>query len=349
MRGTYEFKYNGILKKCNIDPINRENFQILIDAGIFEFHDLRPQDLTIERYNGIELDDASWGFSDYFEFNKKGYNLKKEIYDHMFDRCESKCENEDVLNYKINEIDFNLNFQITYESKIKYLKHQIFSLSSLITEPQNYLLYAKESNKLEYKNWFEFFYEEQVENCEFDYVFKYLKGDKDFVPDFIFEIWQEYFLVKHVTGYCIGKIGTLQFKSGLNEADIEINFPTISAKSEIEKKLITTLPETKNPIDRLFLEGEYDFFQYIVHSYKDKQNKAFFSYIYHYFSDNKLLIKNNKSSLLYNSFLVKNNYLSEFSKVIQRSQFDSGDEEKRLFTIFDNFRDSFIQKKMKEI
>jgi hypothetical protein len=351
MRGTYKFKYFGILKKFNIEKINKDNFQILIDADIFDYKGTKPQkEYPNLRYKGIELDSSFSDFDIYFQFNKKEYFLKPEVLDHMFDRCESRCEDEDILDYKINEVDFNLNFQITYESKIKYLKHQIQSFSLAISEPQYYLLYTKINNALEYKTWFEFFYEEQIDNCEYEYVFKYLKGDKDFVPNFISEIWKEYFLVKGVTDYCKGKIEHLQFQSGLNEADIEITFQTVSAKTQ-NKEISTTniTPVTIQLKDRIFAESEYAFFQFIVDNYREKNNKAFFSYIYHYFSDNKLLIKNNKSSLLYNSFLVKNNYLSEFSKVIQRSQFDSGDEEKRLFTIFDNFRDSFIQKKMKEI
>ena len=98
----------------------------------------------------------------------------------------------------------------------------------------------------------------------------------------------------------------------------------------------------------IFKDDYYSLFEYIVLEYKDNKNKAFYSYLYHYFSDNKYLLKNAKSSIKYNEFLVNNNYINSFSKVIQRVYDEVGDEEKRMFEIFKNHRDSFIQKKLKE-
>lgn len=349
MRGTYTFQYHGILKNFDFDKINRDTFPKLIASNIFDVNELSTFYKSKDDYFGIELDDTNWEINNFYLFNNKEYHLREIVLDDMFDYCEFKCESQDELQYKILEIDLNINIQSSDYSKIKFLKNEIFIMNQNMIDPQYYLLYSKKRETNGYSRWFEFFRSEQIDNEDYTFIFKYLKGDRDFVPTFIKQIWQDYFIVKHLTDYCKNKIQIIESNSGINEVDVLIENTTLKLKNVYNVENKELIKEYSNDIGKdIFKEDYYSLFEYIVQEYGDKKNKAFFSYLYHYFNDNKYLLKNAKSSTKYNDFLVNNSFINSFSKVIQRVYNEVGDEDKRMVEIFNNYRDNFIQKKMKE-
>lgn len=100
-------------------------------------------------------------------------------------------------------------------------------------------------------------------------------------------------------------------------------------------------------VSLIFKDDHDKLFEFIVENYSGKKNNAFFSYLFHFFSDNDYLLKKAKSSIPYNFFLIENNFIDKFSKVIQRIR-ENCDEEKRMFEIFKKANDKFLNSNSKE-
>jgi hypothetical protein len=135
--------------------------------------------------------------------------------------------------------------------------------------------------------------------------------------------------------------GINELENGLKEEILDINNNNFSLPQSINAAVIKIKPEM------IFKEQHISLFQYMVTSYSAKKNKAFYSYLFHFFSLNGYLLKKTKSSVNYNRFLVENDLIDKFSKVIQKEG-DNSDEEKRMFEIFQNFSLKFFEGKLKE-
>lgn len=309
-------KFFNILDYLTFSAMSEsEQKAILIESNIYKKGKSTKVDLSLEE---SEIWRGSSNYPKYLgqDFRIKGIDYKL---------------NEDFLNEVFNECVTCLKFYRIpiIEENIETLKMQIeISDSDFITNQrqkeiksyQNYL----------HRGIFKKLHTSDFENEEehFNILKSYLSVNWFDLSDYLFGLnnIQSYHIVSNYYSYLRQSriLSLLNSKKSLDET--------------VEKDI------GKN----IFKDDNYFLFEYIVKEYDDIKNKAFFSYLYHYFSDNKYFLKNGKSSTKYNDFLVNNNYITSFSKVIQRVYDEAGDEEKRMFEIFTNHRDSFIQKKLKE-
>lgn len=343
MRGTYTFKYRGILKNFNIEKINRDTFPQLIAANIFDVDELSDRHVSSDFYLAMEVDDLNWGLSNYYEYYNKSYCLKHEIVVAMFDDCKSKCESQDELQYKILEIDLNINIQASDYSKIKFLKTEIFIMNQNMSDPHYYLLYSKKRETEGYSSWFEYFRSEQIDNEDYTFIFKYLKGDRDFVPTFIKQIWQDYFIIKHLTEYCKKKIQIIESNTGINEVDVFIDSGMISVKlnspyDTVNKETITEYKDIRTDIFKD--ENSRKLFDFIIENWKGKKNTSFYSMLYKYLQNKEMIIIPDKDSSSYRSLIVDKYDLKAFAKVQQQT---TNKENNKWDKVFDTFKD--IEKK----
>ena len=177
---------------------------------------------------------------------------------------------------------------------------------------------------------------------EFDFLdelFDCMTSEKYFEENRFVKVWIEAAAFESCIYVC--NEGINEIEKGFKEEILDINDNTFS----VPKSTNATVKKI-NP-DMIFKKQHISLFQYIVTSYSDKKNKAFYSYLYRYFSQEKYLLKNLKSSVPYNRYLVENHFIDKFSKVIQRTTDDS-DTEQRMFAIFEESSHTFIQIKLKE-
>ncbi len=344
MRGSYTFKYHGILKNFDIQKINRDTFPKLIASNIFDVKELSDFYKSKEDYFGLELDDIGREIDNFYLFNKKEYHLKKNVIDDMFDYCEFKCESHDELDNKIVDLELNLNMQVSQHSQIKYLKSQIVAMNQNMIDTQYYLLYTTNRESNGYKSWFEFFSLEQIDNGDYTFIFKYLKGDRDFVPTFIKQIWQDYFLVKRLTEYCKNKIFQIERISGINEVDVLIENEITNVKlnniSDIENKESVT--EYKDIRKDIFKdENSRMLFDFVVEKWNEKKNTSFYSMLYKYLQNEKKIIIVDSDSLIYRSFVIKNFKLNKFAKIQKQTTNKENNKWVRVFKIFGDLSEKF--------
>ena len=339
MIGNYTFKFQGIIKGFDLDNITRATFPILIAANIFDVTNL----LSHVNYCGIDSDADTWGISGTFFYNHKEYSLKNEIYEDMFDRCELRCESPEILNESICEVDFDLEMQVSAQSKIKYLKNKVAEISNEIAHIQKvYLLYCGKGNVDFYNSWFEFFRDEQVENEDFSFIFKYLLGDNDFVPTIIDKAWRDCFLVKNLTQHCKKRIIDIENVSGLKESEINIEprLSSINRESKIDGG--RNLPNFGSAI---FCEDGEDIFKYIISRYPRAHNKAFFSYLYFYLRDNMKIVFLGNDSFEYRDYVIANYDITSFSKIQVTVTDNISAMKNKVYGWFNSYYSDFIQLK----
>jgi hypothetical protein len=339
MSKSNSFIYYGVLKDFNLETINRNTFPKLLTSNIFEEEELSNGYQSQEDYFGIELCDSNWGLSNFYLFNRKEYYLKKSILPEMFRYCARKCECYDSLNQKKYDLDFNLNFQISDFSKIKFLKIEIQRLYQNLEDKDYFLLYSRNKETDDFKSWFEYFESEQIENEDYTFIFKYLAGDNDFVPTSIKKMWQEYFLVNQLSEFCKKKIYQIERYSGINEADVNIEESKNSQNNFVQNTNEKKFFNHSKLTSEIFNDDSEELFEFIVNRYREEKNAAFYSYLYHFFCDKKFFVNNKKkTNIKYDNYLIKNKYIQSFSKVIQKSETD-GDAAKD--------KDLYFEKEMK--
>lgn len=263
-----------------------------------------------------------------YRYNKKIYSEIYKITEYVIEFRMSLPLQNDVI-YIISE----LKGIIDNDDKIAFLKEKLKFYWKPFEDSSSFLLFMNERHDWEGQTW----QDEIISELTFDehFILFYLTCSKhenleqtDYYKT-TFKLWVEHYRKQRLIDFCKTEIEKLQGLPNLPEKGIEI-------------KKITETRDKKIKSDMIFKENYGHLFDYIVTCFSDKQNKAFFSYLYHYFSDNGFLLKNAKSSVTYNSYLVKNNFIDKFSKVIQRID-DNSIEEKRMFVIFKKAHDEFIQ------
>lgn len=279
-------------------------------------------------------------YLDGFIYEDKCYLYNFKIYSEIYKITEYVIKNR--LSFYIEKdmasLISELNGVINNKEKIKLLKKKLKLYWQPFQDSGSFLLFMDQKQEWPGQTWedeirgylveddiFTLFYLtcSKKENLEESHYYKTT-----------FKLWVEHFRKKRLIDFC--------------KIEIEkINRLPVVPKNAIKKP---KAPEAT--IDKIKLEmickAEYiSLFQYIVTSYSDKKNRAFYSYLFRYFSEKKYLLKNIKSSVPYSRFLVENDYIDTFSKVIQRTS-DNSDEEKKMIDIFDEFNLKFIQKKLKE-
>ena len=340
MQGGNNVKYFGILKSFDFDAINRNTFPRLIESNIFDISEAsyyNSEDASVH-YDGMDVDDQMWGICDTFIYNRKYYNIKHEVWNEMFQRCRGKLENFDDLQIKIEELELDLHFQVSLASKIRILKEYMMALNQSMSDSTYYLLYLKDRETEGCESWYEFFHLGQVNEIDFNYLFKFLKGDNNFVPIFISQIWSEYFLTKMLNKYCKDKILKFELISGIREDEIIIAAPS---GDKILPTQITDEKRNDNHQNDIFCDDGEDLFKYIVSRYSDTRNKAFYSYLYYYLRDiNKidLLSDDNRK---YKDYVIANSTIQSISKIQNTAKVEHSPQRNRVLALFDRYTTDF--------
>jgi hypothetical protein len=338
--GTYRFKYHGILKNFDFNKINKDTFPLMIESNIFNVKELSDTYKNPNDYFGVELEDSNECENDFYLFNQKEYHLKIDVLEDMYDYCEIICEPNSELENKIQDLEFNLNMQVSIFSQIKFLKTQILNLNKSIIDSTYYLLYTDGVKTNGFKSWFNFFYSEQIDGEEFQYIFRYLKGENNFVPDFIKAIWEDYFCVKNLTDYCKKKILRLERISGINEADVIIENQISKNLNDLEKS------ETRTEFKDIRLDIFKDvnsrlLFVHIVNAWQGKKNTAFFSRLFKYLQEKKEIIIIDNDSEIFRNFIIDLEYLHTFSRIQKKTTEKESYVWSRTYDYFDDCLKSF--------
>lgn len=344
MIGTYTFKYRGVLKNFDINNINRHTFPTLIKANLFDVKELSATYRGGD-YFGVELDGSNEYINDFYLYNHEEYHLKLEVLEDMFDNCELRCEPIDKLERKIRNLEFNLETHVSNYSKIKYLKEVIFSVKNQILNKDYYLLYTKNLEIGCYDSWFEFFRSEQIDGEDFTYIFKYLKGEYDFVPPFIENLWTNCFYAKGLVDFCTKRILHLERLSGINEADVLVDK---YLKSKINYLLTDEVEEEKQYHDiRLDIfkdKKSREAFDYILNKWKKPKDTAFYSKIFKYLQSKGYIVIEGDDSEKYREFIIDNFNLTSYKRIQKRTSFKNDDVWAKSFSDFESYLEEFTQK-----
>lgn len=277
-------------------------------------------------------------YLDGFIHNDKNYIYNFKIYSEIYKITEYVIENRMSLPLEndIIHIISELKGIINHDDKISFLKEKIKYCWKPFEDSRSFLLFMNEKHDWEGQNWEDEIRSELIWDEHF--ILFYLTCTKNtnledtYYYKTTFKLWVEHYRKKRLINFC-----GIELKNiiGLLDGTKNVKKQPTSTDTIVEKI----------NADMIFKKQHISLFQYIVTSYSDKKNKAFYSYLYRYFSQEKYLLKNIKSSVPYNRYLVENHFIDKFSKVIQRT-IDNSDEEQRMFAIFDESSLTFFQIKI---
>lgn len=333
-------EFIGVIKDYNLFE-NKKSIpylEYLIDCKIY----LEQEEIEYHRQYENIFDLMEWDFNadflDDFIHNNKKYRWNFKIYSEIYEA--SKYIIDNCLGFELNQdilfIISELNGCVDLDDKITLLKEKLKFYWRPFEHTSEFLLFMDERHDWEGQTWEDEIRSFLVEDDIFCVFYLTRSKEIDLKDSSYynnhFKLWIEHYRKRRLIDFCKTEIERLKGVFNDQEKVIEI-------------KKITENKDIKINSDIIFKENYVRLFNYIVKSYSDKKNKAFFSYLYHFFSNNGFLLKNKKSSVPYNNYLVCNNYIDEFSKVIQRGSENSknSDEEKRMFEIFQTYYLKFIQ------
>ena len=335
MLGSYKFKYHGILKSFDLNSINKDTFQLLINAQIFDINELSNNDLRGD-YQGIELDNYNQSPHNCYCYNHQWYDLKLNVFEDMFDYCEFTCEPNDELERKTRNLEFHLETCVSNHSKIQYLKQVVFDVKNQIMNKDYYLLYTRNLKIDGYKSWFKFFMLEQIDGEDFTYIFKYLKGSYDFVPPFIKNLWENCYFAKGLMDFCTKKILHYERISGINEAEVTIDK---YSKSNINYLLSEDDGEEKEYHDiRLDIFEDLNSrkaFDFILSEWKGKKDTAFYSRVFKFLQSKKYIILEGDDNDIYREFIMSNFSLDSYARIQKRTSIKENDVWAKAFKSFE--------------
>lgn len=321
-------RFYGVLKSFDFNTINRESFPVLLNSGIFNELELSNCYKSSDNYFGIELDNDTWSFGDFFLFKGKEYYLKKEIYTEMVFRKNWTLKSFSNVNFITNQIEVSIENELIPKNKIQIIDDNFKLYFNQIRNKEYYSLFKNQTETNDYKCWEEYFIDEIVEKQNFDFLVNFLKGNNDYIPSEIKQQWEDYFLVSEISDYCNLKITAILCteESGINEK------PNINYQSE----------PINNLADFIFKPNGEKMFNFLTSKYPQNKNTAFFSYLYFYLKDDlKLLFVTGNDSLEYRNHVIKRFNIS--FKRIQKT--DSKNKYKRdlILELFKEYTLEFTQ------
>mgnify|MGYP003600387340 CR=1 FL=1 len=202
----FNTKYYGSLKDFNFKDINKDNFNMLIKSGIF---DESETSYVGKNYEDLAIEFGSYsGFCDFFLFNGKEYNLKREVVLEMIYvknwMLEAFCK-DDVESHILNDIEILVNGEFSTENKLKILEENYKKHFNLIEEKTLYSLYKNGTETLGYKSWEELINEEIYDSNQPEIVEAFLMGIDDYFPQKLVNKWKDYYIFSEISNYCENK------------------------------------------------------------------------------------------------------------------------------------------------
>lgn len=336
--GELKFEFLGILKDFALyeDKKSLAFLEYLIECNVYiEVKEMPYHLVCFDIAKEEQRKDVDLHYMDAFHYNDRIYIYNMAIYSDIYKlsqyviECRLKWVFKDDIFYLISE----LNGFINDEDKIEFLKEKLKFYWKPNENTSSFLLFMNKMQDAEGETWEEEMITCMVEDPIFDLFFltgsnKIELNDSSFYNNY-FRLWVEYYRKRRLIEFCTNKIAKIDGSPNLRPREFN--------KENINQ---TSLRKIKS--DLIFKDNNEILFDFIVNSYASKKNNAFFSYLFHFFSDNGFLLKQAKSSIVYNSFLVENNFIEKFSKVIQRVENNSL-EEQRMFQIFNKAVDKFLK------
>ena len=326
----FHLEFLGILNEINLYDPETKNFatlDYLIEKSIYlKDESGREKDVEFD-IEGEQILEYELDGLDQFFYNNTLYYYNEKIYYEIYRITEYVIEKRMKIefNQDVDEISCELLGYLEIEEKVRFLKDKRATFFKSSLNAREFLIYLQPRINLEDDAWIEL-------------IIQYLCFDSDFIRFFLtsikyegiesslfykdeFKTWVDYARKKKLIYFCDKELDNLK------------NIKEQSSKSAILKSPYS--PKIKMDGANVIFKGDFILlYAYVVDNYQDIKNKAFFSYLYHYFSDKEMLLRNYKSSKLYNKFLLENQIIETFSKVIQATT-EGSDERQRMFSIFD--------------
>ena len=248
-------KYFGILKNFDFEKINKYSFQILIDKGIFDESELSEGYRSETDYFGIELEDNISSFNDFFLFNRKEYNLKREVVSEMINLRNFHLVGFFKPQPIIKEIEILIEAELNIEDKIEVITNNYKLYFDMITEKEYYPLYKNNIKTNGYNTWEEYFWDEIVGLQKYASIVNYFKGDYDnFIPEPIKSNWTEYYIFSQISNYCEEKKNLLlnirpekmqNIETPANKIELSFQISLIEEIRNIDRNIWEELSSTK--------------------------------------------------------------------------------------------------------
>jgi hypothetical protein len=314
--------YRNILKDFDFDNINEDTFPKLIDSGIFDEYELSDCYKSEIEYFGIETSKTNETFNDWFLFNRKEYYLKNDI---KFEVLKEQVKRFELI-WNLSDYDDYINSELTKEfSEVKKLEvlEKIYKKEySFLTDKQFFLDYQKIRKTGNTIEWFEYLNDElEFGNYTVSYeeqyisLSKYLKdydGTGNLFPDKICKVWQDCYIFLRI-------IETLEFKK--NEL---LEKATIDQKKSKTNKYIANSSDTA-----LFRENGLNIFNCITSNSTEK-NKAFFSYLFFFMSEKKLLKVNGTTNSKKYIDYIKSRFDLTMSRIINSQAYEKTERNSKM-------------------
>ena len=333
----FHLEFLGILDEINLYDTETKNFSTLdylIEKKIYlKDESGREKDVEFD-IEGEQILEYELDGLDQFFYNNTLYYYNEQIYYEVYRITEYVIEERMKIEFDqdLDEISCELLGYREIEEKARFLtdKRATFFKSSL--NAREFMIYLQPRINLEDDAWADLIIQYLCFDPKFirffltSFIFEGIEGSLFYKDDF--KTWVDYARKKKLIDFCDKELDNLK---NINEH---------SNSSAITKSLY--IPKIKiDGAGRIIKDNYVLLYAYIVDNYQDIKNKAFFSYLFRFFSDNEFLIKGKiKSSTRYNEFLIKNELLETFSKVIQQTDY-SGVTDRRMFDIFKSFMDSY--------
>ena len=279
----FNTKYYGSLKDFNFKDINKDNFNMLIKSGIF---DESETSYVGKNYEDLAIEFGSYsGFCDFFLFNGKEYNLKREVVLEMIYvknwMLEAFCK-DDVESHILNDIEILVNGEFSTENKLKILEENYKKHFNLIEEKTLYSLYKNGTETLGYKSWEELINEEIYDSNQPEIVEAFLIGINNYFPQELANKWKDYYIFSEINDYCENKKNlilnitpkTMEENQNSNVKNIDLSFQ-IAVLEEIRtiKNWDGLNASEKGKIIHLMIGKNCDNIKKIYLSYEQKPNK----------------------------------------------------------------------------
>ena len=309
-----------------------EQKKYLIDLGVYVKGETIPNDVLTDDFHFMR------GGTNYpkfvgqsFKIGALNYILNCDFLNEVFREC-------------FHELDNRVNNLI--ESRIETIQLQSEILGMSVIE-ENLLKIKKEySDALTYKQ-FKILHKLGFENKELhiDFLKSYLAISWYDLSDYLCGLgnisnydsvthYSKYLTLNKILNFLNYRLSENNYKDNLKvDQSHSKNLDDTEIGKKIAEKSFAIIERNLDGSELIFKDDNDMLFDFIVSEYSDVKNNAFFSYLFHYFSENKLLLKNIKSSKLYGNFLIKNKFIDKFSKVIQTNEY-GGFEKDRLFSVF---------------
>lgn len=200
-------RYYGILKNFNFNNINKDTFLTLINAGIFEEHELSKSYQSEKDYFGVETISENTEFNTWFIFKRKEYCLKDEIILEIISNQINSFKTTWLFSNFEDYIEEELHKEFTDEKKIELLQSIYYEQYAFVSNKVFYSEYQEIKKRKDPMEWFNYIqdeldcgeYKASTSLEKYLFIANFLNGKKNkyFFPEKICLIWKEcYFFDK---------------------------------------------------------------------------------------------------------------------------------------------------------